>query len=510
MDVLKPAAIFKDKMVLQRQKSIDLWGTGPENAHICVDFDSDKYFCTVQDGEWNISVPPIEAGGPYTVKIYDESTCYTFKDVMIGEVWFACGQSNMEYILRNCPSCSQAVKEVQNRNDIDIRYYETPKQSYFSDSFDETEQKSGWSKLSDKNFEDWSAVAFYAALKLAGSLPGITIGIAACFWGGTSASCWLDEQTLSCDRQLSEYITDYKKATDGKSEYEMKKEYEDYTSELRQWTDAQFKLLEKQPDLTWSEISQILGPYKWCPPLGPYSQYRPHSLYCTMFSRIYRYSKRGIWYYQGESDDHKPKLYYKLFSALITQWRTVCSDDRLPFIFVQLPMYSEEGHDNDTDWAYIREAQQRINDTYNNTSMVVSLDLGEHHNIHPAEKRELGTRLADKALSLCYNINTCSQGPVYLSSYKDKNSMIISFSGADDGFIIKGDTIKGFETAGQDRIYYSAKACITDKNKIRIYSDKVIDPVYARYNFVNYAPVTLFGKNMIPAAPFRTSLFDEK
>ncbi|MDO5558650.1 MAG: sialate O-acetylesterase [Oscillospiraceae bacterium] len=507
MDKLKPAAIFKNKMVLQRNKEILIWGQGKESSVVTAKINDKEYSSVVTNTDWCIRIPPMEAGGPYILKITDNETEFTYEDVMTGEVWFACGQSNMEFILRNCPDYHDVKEEIKNNQDLDIRYYETPKQSYFSDNFGENEENSGWSKLEDDNFDSWSAVAFYAAKKLAQNLSGITVGIAACFWGGTSASCWCDEDTLLSDLALNEYLTDYQSQIGNKSDELLKNEYLEYKSQLRQWEAAQAELLRKSPDLTWSQIAEKIGPYKWCPPLGPYSQYRPNGLFHTMFSRMYRFSKRGIWYYQGESDDHKPRLYYRLFTRLIECWRTLCEDDSLPFIFVQLPMYSEPGRENETSWAYIREAQQRVYTTVKNTAMTVALDLGEHFNIHPPVKSVLGSRLADQTLALCYG-HSDKSGPLYKSSFTQGSEMTVEFYNSSDGFEVRGDYISGFELASYDKKFYKASAVI-DNDRIRLTSENVAQPVYLRYNFVNYADVTLYGKNGIPAAPFRTSLTDE-
>lgn len=509
MDNFKPAAIFKDNMVLQQNKNINFWGNSDPYVYVSLKIKNNIYKTKASsDGKWRITVPPVSAGGPYDILFSDGEKNIICKNVMIGEVWFAGGQSNMEFELKNSKEYTDTVNEIK-KNKPDIRFYLTPRQSFFSPDFDWAEQNTKWTEADEDEIGQWSAVAFYAAKRLTKKLPGITIGIIGCYFGGSSASVWVDNNTLKNDSVLSEYIDDYQKQTADKTPEEHAKAYQEYQASNSQWWGKYNEIMQIHPEMTWDDIQNVLSEYQWCPPLGPYSPYRPCALFETMFTRVCPYTVKGIWFYQGESDTYKSHIYYRLFTSLINKWRECWHDYKLPFIFIQLPMYGEENsHTDAKEWAYIREAQNKTFDTIKNTGMVVILDQGDFSNIHPPQKKCVGMRLADQSIELVYGKNTDSFGPMY-SRYEIHNNKIkIIFDYADNGFYVKGSKISGFEIAGSNKIFFNADAQI-QKNCILLSAQDVPEPVFARYNFRNYAPVTLFGKNGVPAAPFRTSHDDE-
>ena len=141
MKKLKLAAVFGNDMVLQREKNINFWGEAEYRATVtvCIENISRK---TVSDekGQWKLSFPPMTAGGPYTVTVSDGTDTIEFTNVMIGEVWFAGGQSNMQFELCNCKSYMQA-REEQKKEKYNIRFYRAVKISFFSDDFEKKERK---------------------------------------------------------------------------------------------------------------------------------------------------------------------------------------------------------------------------------------------------------------------------------------------------------------------------------------------------------------------------------
>ena len=172
-------------------------------------------------------------------------------------------------------------------------------------------------------------------------------------------------------------------------------------------------------------------------------------------------------------------------------------------------MFKNDGEPDYHNWPFIREAQMRLFKTVKNTGIAVILDKGEYGNIHPVEKDVVGERLCEQALYHVYKKNNekSAFGPVYNSYETDKNKMILHFEHADGGMECRGQQLSGFEIAGDDKKYYVASAEICG-NTIVVSAEDVEKPKYARYCWTNYAEVTLYGKNGIPAAPFRTSYDD--
>ena len=102
-----------------------------------------------------------------------------------------------------------------------------------------------------------------------------------------------------------------------------------------------------------------------------------------------------------------------------------------------------------------------------------------------------------------YGLELAAYGPIYKNRIIRDNRIELHFEHANDGFLVKGDSIIGFEIAGEDKEYVPATATI-EGNRIFVSSDKITTPKYVRYNWTNYGPVTLYGKNGIPMSTFRT------
>ncbi|MDE7303201.1 MAG: sialate O-acetylesterase, partial [Oscillospiraceae bacterium] len=161
-------------------------------------------------------------------------------------------------------------------------------------------------------------------------------------------------------------------------------------------------------------------------------------------------------------------------------------------------------------WCKIREAQMRVHQTTANTGIAVILDRGEFNNIHPIDKEPVGERLALQAMYHVYGKISADEayGAIYKSHEYTDGGMLLSFDHAGDGFDVKGEKIVGFEVAGKNKKYQPAEAEIRG-DKIFVRSAEVAEPVYLRYNWTNYGEVTVYSKNGIPLAPFRTSRNDE-
>jgi len=500
MSVFQVAAVFSSNMVLQREKNIRIFGWGEDDQEVAVRFKDMDYTAKIQDGHWRVLLPPQEAGTGYDMVIQCGAEKRIFTNIAIGEVWLACGQSNMQFELQNCKGGPDMLSNDVNPK---VRFYATPRLAYQNEKFYEAERNSSWSEFGVEAAKNWSAVGYVFAKKLAKDLD-VTVGIIGCNWGGTSASNWMSEESLSEDQELSSYLDEYRKAIEGKSETEQLREYQEYIEYADEWGKNYAELLEKDPNITWDEAQRIIGPSRYPGPQGCSNPFRPAGLYQCMLQRVMPYTLRGFLYYQGESDDHKPNMYQKLLTRLIRQWREDWEDLTLPFLIVQLPMHRYKADPDYKNWCLIREAQMNTYRTIKNTGIAVALDCGEFNEIHPKDKTPVGERLELQALYHVYHrINEWEAfGPIYHSYVRKDQEMELSFVHADDGFVVKGE-ISGFEIAGEDGIYAPAtpKLCGT---KILLSSSQVPSPIAARYCWTNYGEVTIFGTNGLPLAPFRT------
>lgn len=500
--MLKLAPIFSNHMVLQRNKRIAVWGEA-DCEKITVSFHGETVQADVEEGYFQAELPPMTEGGPYTMTVAGDTEEIIFEDIMLGEVWLAGGQSNMELELQNSFEGDKELARIEAEN---VRYYYVPKKPYISDELLQAEEESTWECASKEYAGKWSAVAYYFAKEVSKKL-GITVGIIGCNWGGTSASCWMSREMLESGTAISSYVKEYDEIIENQDFQEYLKEREEYIIYQTEFEKNVSHYYETCENPSWDEAISLFGENKYPGPMGPYSEYRPAGLYETMISRVCPYTLAGFLYYQGEEDDHKPTTYYELVTALIKQWRGDWQDETLPFLLVQLPVFQNGGEPDYKNWPLIREAQMRVFQTIKNTGIAVILEQGEYGNIHPTKKDVVGRRLALQAFSEVYHVGSEEEafGPIYRDCYVEDNKMVICFEHC-VGFVCEGE-VTGFELAGANKVYYPADFTI-EENQIVLSAAEVKTPKYARYCWTNYQKVGLFGKNGLPVAPFRTSYHD--
>ena len=501
--MIRTAAVFSDNMVLQRGKNVRVFGTG-DSETVTVSINGVSKTEKIRDGKWMVVLPAMSACDNLTMTVTDGIDEIKYENVSIGEVWLAGGQSNIELELQFSKDGMEYLSEMTP--DMPVRFFYTNKSKTLEQAY-EAEKYSRWGVCDKEGSRPWSAVGYHFAKKVAKEL-GVTVGIIGCNWGGTSATCWLPEETISDDKELDVYIRDYTEKTKGKTVEELVADYKAYEIFEKEYNEKTLKCCNENPGITWDEVEKICGKSKWPGPMAPTNPFRAAGLYETMLKRVCPYTIKGFLYYQGESDDHRPKLYYKLLTRLINKWRTDWEDDELDFEIVQLPMFKYKNDPDYKHWCLIREAQMKAYKTVKNTGITVITDCGEFDNIHPVDKKPVGDRLALQALYNAYNLEVDAYGPIYKSVYFDGNKAEITFYHAEQGFAIAEDEINGFEIAGDDKKFVTAKAEICG-DKIVVSGD-VDEARYVRYDWYNWIEPSVFGKKTgIPLAPFRTSCDDE-
>ncbi len=515
MNQFRAASVFSNHMVLQRNKNINVFGEGLDGELVSVSFLGEMVETKVVDGKWMAVLSPREAATGLEMIVRCKEQEIRFIHIAIGEVWLAGGQSNMEYELQNCTGGNEFLTQDENSN---VRFYYTMKRSYMDEEFFAEELKSSWKEFNSEDAKSWSAVGYLYAKQLAKEL-GVTVGVIGCNWGGTSASAWMDTKNLVVDQELNTYVEEYQKATQGKSIEQQIKEYKEYEAYHADWEKRSSQCYANDPEITWAKLQEICGLCQWPGPMCCINPYRPGGLYECMLKRVMPYTIRGFIYYQGESDDHKPEMYYKLFSRMIQQWREDWGDLELPFLFVQLPMHRYKQDPDFKNWCKIREAQMKVYQTIKHTGIAVCIDCGEFNEIHPKDKLPVANRLALQALYEVYHkvSESVANGPRYQSMVMRKSEIDLLFTNAESGFLVKDSNgefenakiVEGFEVAGEDKEFVSAKAEVHGAI-ITVSSEQIVVPKYVRYCWTNYGPVSLFGKNKLPLAPFRTSPQDQK
>ena len=224
----------------------------------------------------------------------------------------------------------------------------------------------------------------------------------------------------------------------------------------------------------------------------------PTTLYNAMVAPIVGYKIAGAIWYQGEANVGRAKEYAQTFPMMINSWRNKWGQGAFPFYYVQIaPWNYGDGASQE-----IREAQ-RLSLATENTGMAVTMDIGNNANIHPANKHDVGDRLAYWALNKVYGKSDVQfSGPLYKSCEASGNKLILTFDYADG---LKLASPKGFEICGNDGKYYEATAKIVG-DKIELTSPKVKAPTAARYIWYNCTN----GEGIVNSAGLPASSFSTR
>lgn len=538
-------SVFSHSMVLQRQKKIHVWGSldselqsglrvvislnKENNAKITSETEVNS------DGSWTCALPPQKEGGPYSLvvelfnSLHEKLDQKEYADVMIGEVWLAGGQSNMEYELCND---TDGKLLLENLPDIPVRYYYTPKIAYIGKELEEAESKNTWQKNGSPEMKHWSAAAYFAVKKMSSELKGITFGIIGCNWGGSISVNWMDIETSTARTDTAVYQAEYEEKIRNLSDEEAERLTAEYKTYHDEWNKKVIEYQSKTPDAPWKDVIAFAGECKWPGPMTKKHEFRPGGLYQTMIKRIAPYSLRGFLYYQGESDDKKPHLYRDLLSALIFCWRKIWKDDELFFMIFQLTVYTIDEDSSGCSWAIIRQAQEAVFKNIKNTGLTVISDCGERRDIHPKAKKIPGERAGEQILSLVYNRPFAHVlSPLYRSHDILNGSIRIHMANAKDGLMLEmkdrnissvnkalslsADTMSveenPFVVWDESGSLYPADVRIeidpiTESYVVILSSSKITHPVGASYGWANWFNTMLYGASGLPASPFTTKV----
>ncbi len=279
--------------------------------------------------------------------------------------------------------------------------------------------------------------------------------------------------------------------------------------------------------LALSESDASAEPTRPRPPPSPAKNYS--QMYNAMIHPLLPYGLAGVIWYQGEANATQAADYRTAFPLLIKDWRKLWSRDDLPFYWVQLTAFyaKPSAPQTDSTWAALREAQT-LTLALPYTGQAVTLDLGEAEDIHPTEKAPVGQRLAAIALAKTYSHPVPYQGPVFESARFEDGKAILSFSDTAGGLVAKplpekhalskmppryeplvrnspNSELEGFELAGEDGTWHWADARI-EGSQVVVTAAAVPSPLAVRYAWADNPTANLWGKNELPAGPFRTEI----
>ena len=498
--MLKVSPLFSDGAVLCRRKELRIFGEATEGARVRCELRDDRDMLLASgegkayQGRFLIPLPPQEARTGCRMILSDGTEILRVLDISVGEVFLAGGQSNMELELRNAEEGPELIRRHVNPM---VRYFNVPKYARFGEERDSAWEAAGWQAIGPDRGGDMSGVAYFFAMKLQQHL-GIPVGIIDCYWGGTSAACWMDESWLGRTSEGARYLSEYEARTEKVTMAEYLRKEKRFQEDLDGWNARVEKYRKDHPGCAWEEIEAAEGLCPWNPPEGPGSPFRPAGLFDTMLSPVTPYALTGILFYQGEEDTWRTTRYDTLMISLIDRWRNAFRDESMPFLFVQLPMWIEKGKEDSGTWPLLRLCQSAVRDRMRNTGMVCLLDQGEFNNIHPTNKRVVGERLYELARAVIYG----EPGEVSprICGRRIEGSMLTLLTTA-PLMSRDGKEPALLELAGADGRYVPARAML-EGDRLHLTAPGVTDPLHVRYAWTDYGIVNLFGANGLPLEPF--------
>ncbi len=462
---------MSDGMVLQRNTEAHIYGFGVPGKEVQVKTSWNKRTYRTEPGRdslWCVSVRTGDAGGPYTVSVRQGNDRLTIEDVLLGEVWLCSGQSNMQmplmgYLSQPVEGSFEALAGAAAYRNVRLLCSPRVLREGRQEDMD-----ARWQHAGTGSAASFSAVGWFFASRLSEVL-GVPVGIIEADWGATRIQPW------------------------------MKKE---------------------------SAFAAHPG-Y-----VAPNAYNHPQALFDCMIWPLHNYTMKGFLWYQGEGNKEHPEVYAELMAGMAADWREAFGGDAsMPFYYVMLaPFQYDNGYDNarndnpgDLAAPLMWEAQQKALGLIPGSDMAVTTDLGAERFIHPSQKREVADRLLMLALHGTYGMAAGGldwRGPLYRSvSFRDGVAEV-EFDSV--GTLAPADPredrplIRGFEIAGEDRVFHEASAWVKRNgpykftNRVVVSSPEVPAPVAVRYAFHNLPDGNLANTVGLPAFPFRTDDWNDK
>lgn len=478
--------MISDHAVLQRERPIHLWGWATPGAHLSAHFHNQTVAAQADPyGEWSVWLAPEQAGGPYTLTLSGDGAAKTVSDLLVGDVWFASGQSNMEMPLEGFHDAhgkptavvKDAEKEIAAASNQKLRLLLV---EHKASDFPVNDISTNWTECTPDTARHFSAVAYFFSREIAAK-ENVPVGVIDSTWGGTPADSWVSMDTLGTNANLLPAFA-------SRAHFATHLAITDAVTAAEQREDAEARAAGKTPP------AHMWHPYE--------TSWAPAELYNGMIAPFTPMSIKGFLWYQGETNSsHDRAPYYDtLFSALIADWRMHFAQGNLPFLYAQISSFSSPGE----DWGRIRDAQRRALSVAN-TGMAVTLDLGLANNVHPPDKKTVAARLALPARALAYGEQVPYASPLFREVTREvigdgRYSMRVWFDHA-EGLSYRGKAGGGFEVAGPDGRFQPADAHVQGETVV-VTSPLVPNPAFVRYGWMGVVESTLYNAQGLPASTF--------
>ena len=444
---IKLPSIIASNMVLQRNTTVKIWGwaTPGEKISIKARWISEILKITAsENGRWEIAIKTTLSKESQSIQLKSSESNINLENILFGEVWVCSGQSNMRMPLKGYtgqPTFEGNLSVATSKN-TNLRLFSITENGSPS-PLDSVSNYKKWEIATPETSKDFSAVAYFYGKQLQAILD-VPVGLIMTSWGGTRIQPWMSKEAIAPFLEVNEVKKD---------------------------TTEKYKRI-------------------------------PSAIFNAMINPITSYTIRGAIWYQGETNRNEPKIYQKLLPEMVKDWRKQWNIGDFPFYYVQI---APNKYVDKSKSQYLREAQLKALDFIPNSGMAVLSDIGSDVTIHPPRKKEVAERLLFIALNKTYGMKDVDcTGPVYKSMSEKEGALLLSFDAAETGIFSPETELSNFEIAGEDKIFYPAKAEIIAHKQVKVSSLDVKVPVAVRYGWYNWFEGTLYDNNMLPASSFRT------
>ncbi len=407
--MLRLSEMFESHMVIQRGRPVPVWGDSDANGRIVhVSIADVETVALVEHGHFRATLPSLTAGGPYTLRLQCGKESVICEDVLVGEVWLAGGQSNMEMPLFAAEGARDYLKQTNFSNlrikTISRRSAGKNGREFGFHFIPESSDEIPWQITTKENIACFSAIGCVMGAKLCQELQ-VPIGVISCNFGATRIQPWISPETI----KIPVFAGDEERFKKRRQALGMlaQEAWKIYQRELEVLLADRDNFVEKSLDdplYYW----QMDAGLHWPPEYAQGDQNEPCCLYRLMLARVIPFAMRGVVWYQGESSAtfEDCNRYSAEMEALIDDWRKAFENDDLVFLQTQLAAYDTSRRADPCDWPAIRQAQLNVCNNVRNTYLTNLNGIGEARNIHPRYKIEAGIRLANTALRYVYHHKT--------------------------------------------------------------------------------------------------------
>ena len=523
---LELAAPFTNNMILQRQAKVPVWGFDAPGAKVTVEFAGQKKTAVADKyGDWMIKLNPLTVSHKErTFKVTNnKNESIVLKGVLVGEVWFSSGQSNMVWIASKSMCSGIARKIANSKKDIPIRQISIntvsalyPQKKATSDG--------GWKTHKDAG--NFSALSLSFAYELYKEL-NMPIGILLSAHSNTRIEAFTNRQAIEKHPKLKKDVALMHDA-DPLTE-QGRNAFKQYYKDLRVWQkEAGEAAVAGGRNLKRPNLPGIAGMWRG-----------PSQFFNGKITPVVPYAIRGAIWCQGTSNSGDGRIYAARMEVLVNGWREAWGMPDMPFYFTQMQCYGSPNPDT-VGFADIRQVQHMFfMNNRKNVGMVVQSDLNSSRpqGIHYSNKLHPGMRMARWALAKQYGKDIAYTGPIYTGYEVKRNKVVVLFEKESlfgglmvgnkgmakdyrepDKFVeparpTPDDKLSHFRLCGKDKKWHAADAVIVGDTVV-VTSTHVPHPVGVQYAYSAVPENSnLYNKSGLPATPFavinRKLIFEE-